>query len=53
MAAHRFHTLALADHIVVLEQGRVVEQGNRVDLLAREGEFARHVRAHAMPGGFQ
>jgi ATP-binding cassette subfamily C protein CydD len=53
MAAHRFHTLALADHIVVLEQGRVVEQGNRVDLLARDGEFARHVRAHAVPGGFQ
>ncbi|QJE73263.1 ABC transporter ATP-binding protein [Aerophototrophica crusticola] len=38
---HRLDSLALADHIVVLDQGRVVEQGAYATLLARRGLFAQ------------
>ena len=34
--AHRLSTVAIADHIVFLDEGRVVEQGTREELMARE-----------------
>lgn len=37
--AHRLSTIKHADKIVVLEHGRVVEQGNFVELLAARGAF--------------
>ncbi len=37
--AHRLSTIAKADKVVVLEQGRIVEQGSYQELLAREGEL--------------
>ncbi|HEY5895750.1 MAG TPA: ABC transporter ATP-binding protein [Chthoniobacterales bacterium] len=39
--AHRLSTIEHADHIVVLEAGRVVEQGPRAQLLAARGLFAK------------
>ena len=42
--AHRMRTVMAADKVVVLDGGRVAEQGSPAELLARDGLFARMVR---------
>jgi ATP-binding cassette, subfamily B, heavy metal transporter len=39
--AHRLSTVVEADQILVLEHGRVVEQGRHQQLLAHRGSYAR------------
>ena len=48
--AHRLSTLARMDRIVVLDAGRVVEQGTHADLLAKGGLYARYWNRQS--GGF-
>jgi ABC-type multidrug transport system fused ATPase/permease subunit len=38
--AHRLVTVRHADRIIVLDHGRIVEQGNHDDLMAREGHYS-------------
>lgn len=41
MIAHRLHTIADADQILVLEHGRLIEQGRHADLMREAGLYAR------------
>jgi ATP-binding cassette subfamily B protein len=43
--AHRLSTVANADRVLVLEDGRLVEAGSHAELLARRGLFARLMEA--------
>jgi ATP-binding cassette, subfamily B, bacterial len=45
--AHRLSTARMADRIVVLERGRVVEQGSHDELLALGGDYSRLWQRHA------
>lgn len=40
VVAHRLSTVEKADHIVVLDEGRVLETGTHIELLSRGGRYA-------------
>lgn len=48
--AHRLSTIAELDRIVVMDDGRIVEQGSHAQLLARGGLYARYWNRQS--GGF-
>lgn len=39
--AHRYRFLEWYDRVVVMKEGRIVEQGGAEELLGRDGEFKR------------
>ena len=41
VVAHRLSTIAGLDRIVVLRDGKIVEQGSHKELLAKNGEYAK------------
>ena len=48
VVAHRLSTVRDADLVVVLADGRAVEQGSHAQLLERDGAYARLVRSQAL-----
>ncbi len=45
VVAHRLSTIRNADHILVMDQGHIIEQGNFKQLLEKDGFFAELYRA--------
>ena len=48
--AHRLSTIAAMDRLIVLEQGKIVEQGTHRDLLEQDGSYAQLWKRQS--GGF-
>lgn len=48
--AHRLSTIAMMDRIVVLDKGRIIEEGKPDELVKQDGLFARLWRRQT--GGF-
>jgi ATP-binding cassette subfamily B protein len=48
LISHRFPTVRMADRIIVLEDGRIIEEGTHGGLLDKHGEYARlfELQAH-------
>lgn len=49
--AHRLSTVAIADRVLVIENGRLIEDGSPADLRAQNGYFARLESMQQPPGG--
>ena len=50
MIAHRLKTVRNADQILVLDQGRIVQQGTHEDLIAQEGIYRDFVSERTVAG---
>ena len=46
--AHRLSTIRDCDRILVLDKGRIIEEGSYDELLAKDGEFAKLVKHQLM-----
>jgi ATP-binding cassette, subfamily B, bacterial len=51
VVSHRFPTVRMADRILVLDGGRVIEEGTHADLVAKQGKYAKMFELQA--AGYQ
>ncbi|WP_188188700.1 ABC transporter ATP-binding protein [Nonomuraea sp. SYSU D8015] len=47
LVSHRFSTVRMADHIIVVADGTIAEQGSHEELMARNGPYAQLFRFQA------
>ena len=38
--SHRFSTVRMADHIIVLEEGEITEEGSHAELMEKKGQYS-------------
>lgn len=48
IAAHRLSTLRLADRILVIDRGRLIETGSHAELIMQNGKYGSLYRAHGI-----
>ena len=51
IVAHRFSTIRHAHRIIVLQRGRIVEQGTQEELMTRQGQFYRLAQLQSVNSG--
>lgn len=53
MIAHRIRTVEKADHIIAIENGRIVQEGTHKELLHRTGIYADFIHAREKASGWK
>ena len=53
MIAHRLKTVRGADRILVMDQGKIVQQGRHEELMKQEGIYKRFVEARELVAGWK
>ena len=51
LISHRFSTVSIADRILVLDQGTIIEAGSHQELLRSDGQYASLYRLHQVQTG--
>lgn len=51
--AHRMRTIENADHVIVLDQGRIVEEGTPQELLTAGGRFTHMAKLQNMSSAWE
>lgn len=53
MIAHRLKTVEHADQILVIDQGKIVQQGTHAELLSQEGIYRNFIQERRETAGWK